>query len=79
MCRLPACPAGIVTNADFDNAILRAVAGIEKKRSVLQVGLLQRSGPPAAHAVSTRERGAQWHASACTPLHKCGLASAFRF
>ncbi|KAL4429196.1 hypothetical protein ABPG77_010175 [Micractinium sp. CCAP 211/92] len=27
---------GIVTNADFDNAILRAVAGIEKKRSMLQ-------------------------------------------
>ncbi|KAL4443397.1 hypothetical protein ABPG75_011134 [Micractinium tetrahymenae] len=27
---------GIVSNADFDNAILRAVAGIEKKRSVLQ-------------------------------------------
>jgi len=30
-------PAGLVSNADFDNAILRAVAGIEKKRSVLQV------------------------------------------
>lgn len=30
------CLAGIVTNADFDSAILRAVAGIEKKRSVLQ-------------------------------------------
>lgn len=29
--------AGIVTNADFDSAVLRAVAGIEKKRSVLQV------------------------------------------
>ncbi|PRW51101.1 ATP-dependent zinc metalloprotease FTSH chloroplastic isoform A [Chlorella sorokiniana] len=27
---------GIVSNADFDSAVLRAVAGIEKKRSVLQ-------------------------------------------
>lgn len=32
--------AGIVSNADFDSAILRAVAGIEKKRSVLQVRFL---------------------------------------
>lgn len=47
---LPACAAGIVTNADFDNAILRAVAGIEKKRSMLQVGWLQRSSWHAAPA-----------------------------
>jgi hypothetical protein len=28
---------GVVSTADFDSAVLRAVAGIEKKRSLLQV------------------------------------------
>jgi hypothetical protein len=35
-CRIAA--AGVVSNCDFDSAVLRALAGIEKKRSVLQVG-----------------------------------------
>ncbi len=39
--RIAAC-AGIVTNADFDSAVLRAVAGIEKKRSVLQASAADR-------------------------------------
>lgn len=64
--------AGIVTNADFDSAIMRSVAGIEKKRSVLQVRIVP-------HALSCLRLSFKQLGAHATISAACCLRMRFKF